>query len=131
MAFEPGSHHNNISSVSKNSPHPSCPPAAPGSHTALHRTRYPYPVTLSCMTRLTNPHAALLLAPWWLPADASAHGTALDHHLLLNLWIILPLTTLAHLILLIALIAPRPAPHPSQLSPLESLPPPPPPPLPP
>jgi cytochrome c oxidase subunit 2 len=44
---------------------------------------------------------------WPLPADASAHGPALDHHLLLNLWIILALATLAHLILILGLIARR------------------------
>jgi cytochrome c oxidase subunit 2 len=38
-----------------------------------------------------------------LPADASAHGPALDHHLLLNLWIILALATLAHVLLLVGL----------------------------
>ncbi|HTC76803.1 MAG TPA: hypothetical protein VK684_14570 [Edaphobacter sp.] len=54
---------------------------------------------------------ALLLAPWFLPADASAHGPALDHHLLLNLWIALTLLTLAHLILLLGLLARR---HPAQ-----------------
>jgi cytochrome c oxidase subunit II len=42
-----------------------------------------------------------------LPADASAHGPALDHHLLLNLWIALALLALAHLILFIGLIARR------------------------
>lgn len=45
--------------------------------------------------------------PSWLPANASAHGPSLDHHLLLNLWIILALATLAHLILLTGLIARR------------------------
>jgi cytochrome c oxidase subunit 2 len=74
------------------------------------------------MTRLTNPHAALLLAPWWLPADASAHGTALDHHLLLNLWIILALATLAHLILLIGLLARRRTAQPSHMGRIEYLP---------
>jgi cytochrome c oxidase subunit II len=49
----------------------------------------------------------LLTLPSWLPANASAHGLALDHHLLLNLWIILALATLAHLILLTGLIAHR------------------------
>jgi cytochrome c oxidase subunit 2 len=38
-----------------------------------------------------------------LPADASAHGPALDHHLLLNLWIILALASLAHILLFIGL----------------------------
>jgi cytochrome c oxidase subunit 2 len=49
----------------------------------------------------------MLLAPWNLPADASAHGPALDHHLLLNLWIALTLLALAHLILLVGLILRR------------------------
>jgi cytochrome c oxidase subunit 2 len=59
----------------------------------------------SRITRLTNP--ALLLAPWFLPADASAHGPALNHHLLLNLWIALALLALAHIILLLGLILRR------------------------
>ena len=46
-------------------------------------------------------HAAALLS--LLPTDASAHGPALDHHLLLNLWIILALATLAHILLLAGL----------------------------
>lgn len=50
---------------------------------------------------------ALSLAGWRLPFDASAHGPALDHHLLLNLWIILGLATLAHLVLFIGLLARR------------------------
>jgi cytochrome c oxidase subunit 2 len=50
---------------------------------------------------------ALSLARWGLPFDASAHGPAIDHHLLLNLWIILGLAALAHLILLAGLIARR------------------------
>jgi cytochrome c oxidase subunit II len=58
-------------------------------------------------TRLSNSSHALLLAPWPLPSDASAHGPALDHHLLLNLWIALTLLTLAHLILLVGLLARR------------------------
>ena len=56
------------------------------------------------MTRLTN---SALLAPWFLPSDASAHGPALDHHLLLNLWIALALLALAHLILVVGLILRR------------------------
>ena len=53
-----------------------------------------------------------MLAPsWFLPPDASAHGPALDHHLLLNLWIALALLALAHLILLAGLLARR---HPAQ-----------------
>jgi cytochrome c oxidase subunit 2 len=58
------------------------------------------------MTRLPQSNA-LLLAPWFLPADASAHGPALDHHLLLNLWIALALLALAHVILLLGLILRR------------------------
>ena len=61
---------------------------------------------VSCKTRPTN-NRALLLAPWFLPADASAHGPALDHQLLLNLWIALALVALAHLILLVGLLARR------------------------
>jgi cytochrome c oxidase subunit 2 len=58
------------------------------------------------MTRLCIP--ALLLAPsWFLPAEASAHGHALDHHLLLNLWIALGLLALAHIILFLGLILRR------------------------
>jgi cytochrome c oxidase subunit II len=59
-------------------------------------------------TRLTSSTPALLLAPsWFLPTDASAHGPALDHHLLLNLWIALALLALAHVILLVGLLARR------------------------
>jgi cytochrome c oxidase subunit 2 len=46
-------------------------------------------------------------SPFWLPADASAHGLALDHHLLLNLWIALALLALAHVILFVGLLARR------------------------
>jgi cytochrome c oxidase subunit 2 len=44
---------------------------------------------------------------WPLPADASAHGPALDHHLALNLWIAGALLALVHLILLIGLLSRR------------------------
>jgi len=44
---------------------------------------------------------------WNLPVDASAHGPALDHQLLLSLWIALCLLTLAHLILFVGLLARR------------------------
>jgi cytochrome c oxidase subunit 2 len=63
-------------------------------------------VPLDCKTRPTN-NRALLFAPWFLPADASAHGPALDHHLLLNLWIALALIALAHIIILLGLLARR------------------------
>jgi len=42
-----------------------------------------------------------------LPPDASLHGPAVDHHLLLNIWIALALLALAHLILLVGLILKR------------------------
>jgi cytochrome c oxidase subunit 2 len=44
---------------------------------------------------------------WPLPVDASAHGPALDRHLLLNLWIALALLALAHLILFAGLLLRR------------------------
>ena len=53
--------------------------------------------------------AALSSLPWWLPVNASAHGTTLDRHLLLNLWTTLALLSLAHLILLIGLLCRRAA----------------------
>jgi cytochrome c oxidase subunit 2 len=68
-------------------------------------------VLLSCIARDASPASALLFVHWFLPQDASAHGPALDHHLLLNLWISLALLALAHLILLTGLLAPR---HPAQ-----------------
>ena len=56
-------------------------------------------------------HAPTILAALWpLPANASAHGSTLDQHLLLNLWIALALFTLAHLILLVGLTLRRAAP---------------------
>jgi cytochrome c oxidase subunit II len=54
---------------------------------------------------------AALLTPWSLPRDASAHGPALDHHLLLNLWLFLALFALAHLILFIGLLSRRRPAH--------------------
>ena len=44
---------------------------------------------------------------WPLPAEASAHGPALDAHLLLNLWIALALLALAHILLFAGLLARR------------------------
>jgi cytochrome c oxidase subunit 2 len=52
-------------------------------------------------------HAAILVGPRFLPVNASVHGHALDHHLLLNLWITLALLALAHVILLLGLILRR------------------------
>jgi cytochrome c oxidase subunit 2 len=64
------------------------------------------------------PQAAALASRFWpLPADASAHGPALDAHLLLNLWIALALLALAHILVLIALSRRR-TPVPSPRSPL-------------
>src|SRR5882762_10527776 len=63
---------------------------------------------LASTTRTLSSISALLIAPSWpLPSDASAHGPALDHHLLLNLWIALALLALAHVILLAGLLARR------------------------
>jgi cytochrome c oxidase subunit II len=69
-------------------------------------------VLFSCIASGISFASALLLAPsWFLPANASAHGPALDRHLLLNLWIALALLALAHFILLLGLVARRhPAP---------------------
>jgi cytochrome c oxidase subunit 2 len=44
---------------------------------------------------------------WFLPRNAAIHGHALDTHLLLNLWIVLTLATLAHVVMLIALAVRR------------------------
>ncbi len=56
------------------------------------------------MILASAPTATSPSAFWYLPIDAAAHGPALDHHLLLNLWIALALLTLAHLILFTGLI---------------------------
>jgi cytochrome c oxidase subunit II len=53
--------------------------------------------------------AALSFLPWWLPANVSAHGQSLDRHLILNLWLVLALLTLAHLLLLLGLLHRRTA----------------------
>jgi cytochrome c oxidase subunit 2 len=44
---------------------------------------------------------------WFLPRDAAMHGHALDTHLLLNLWIVLALAALAHLLLFAGLTTRR------------------------
>ena len=59
---------------------------------------------------------------WHLPRNAALHGTALDAHLLLNLWIALGLIALAHLVLLIGLIARRRAHRPIHKLTLEYIP---------
>ena len=52
---------------------------------------------------------AILRLPWGLPRDASAHGSALDQHLILNLWIALSLAVLAHLILMVGILMRHPS----------------------
>ncbi len=47
--------------------------------------------------------SSLRLALWPLPVNASAHGVLMDRHLLLNLWILLVLAVLAHVLLLTGL----------------------------
>jgi cytochrome c oxidase subunit 2 len=44
---------------------------------------------------------------WHLPRDGALHGWAVDHHLLLNLWVALGLVALAHLVLLVGLAVRR------------------------
>ncbi len=59
---------------------------------------------------------------WHLPVDASAHGPALDRHLLLNLWIALSLLALMHVLLFAGLLVRRRAPRPIHKLTLEYLP---------
>ena len=49
----------------------------------------------------------VLALVWPLPVDASAHGPALDQHLILNFWIALALLALTHLILFVGLLLRR------------------------
>jgi cytochrome c oxidase subunit 2 len=58
---------------------------------------------------------------WHLPRNAALHGTALDRHLLLNLWIALALLAAAHLLLLWGLAKSR-TPRPRNKPLLEYLP---------
>jgi cytochrome c oxidase subunit 2 len=46
----------------------------------------------------------ILATQWWLPQDAALHGPALDHQLLLNLWIASALLVLAHILLFSGLL---------------------------
>ncbi len=62
------------------------------------------------------------LSSWHLPVDASAHGPALDRHLLLNLDIALALFVLANILLLTGLLFSRRAPRPIHKLTLEYLP---------
>lgn len=59
---------------------------------------------------------------WHLPVDASRHGPALDQHLLLNLWIVLALLALMHVLLLAGMLFRRRAPRPIHRFTLEYLP---------
>ncbi len=52
------------------------------------------------------------LTSWHLPTDGSAHGPALDRHLLLNLNIALALFVAANIFLLAGLLFRRRAPRP-------------------
>ena len=63
-------------------------------------------MSLACLATAVAPYR------WHLPADASAHGPALDRHLLLNLWIALALIVLAHVILLTGILIRRRGPEP-------------------
>jgi cytochrome c oxidase subunit 2 len=58
---------------------------------------------------------------WMLPVDASAHGVALDQHLLLNLWIAAALLVLMHLLLFAGLLLRR-RPEPTRGFLVETLP---------
>ncbi len=59
---------------------------------------------------------------WFLPADAALHGSALDRHLLLNLWIGFALLALAHALFLLGLGFRRRAHQPIHRLTLEYLP---------
>ncbi len=59
---------------------------------------------------------------WHLPANASAHGLALDNHLKLNLWIAFSLLALLHVLLMVGLIARRRAIRPVHKLTLEYIP---------
>ncbi len=59
---------------------------------------------------------------WHLPLDASLHGPALDQHLLLNLWIVLALLALAHVLVFIGLAKRRTRTPPRRQRTIEYLP---------
>ena len=59
---------------------------------------------------------------WHLPVDGSRHGPAFDQHLLLNLWIILFLLALMHVVLAAGLLFRRRVPRPIHKLTLEYLP---------
>ncbi len=59
------------------------------------------------LAALSPARAGLWIGRWWLPVEASAHGAALDRHLILNLWIAIGLIALVHTILLVGLLGRR------------------------
>ena len=59
---------------------------------------------------------------WHLPVDAARHGSALDSHLLLNLWIALALLALANLLLVAGVLSHRRAHRPVHKLTLEYIP---------
>lgn len=59
---------------------------------------------------------------WHLPVNAARHGSTLDHHLRLNLWIALTLLALMHVFLLLGLLARRRAHRPIHKVTLEYIP---------
>ncbi|HEY6414280.1 MAG TPA: cupredoxin domain-containing protein [Edaphobacter sp.] len=73
------------------------------------------------MSPLIHLAAILFFNPWWLPVEASARGAALDRHLLLNLWVVLALLSLAHILVLVGLLRRRAA-EPKNLWRIEYLP---------
>ncbi|MEO6922820.1 MAG: cytochrome C oxidase subunit II, partial [Bryocella sp.] len=59
---------------------------------------------------------------WHLPRNAALHGTAVDHQLLLNLWIALALLALAHVVLLVGIYSRRRTHRPIHILTLEYIP---------
>jgi cytochrome c oxidase subunit 2 len=59
---------------------------------------------------------------WHLPIEAARHGTALDAHLLLNLWIALTLFALASILLVVGVLSKRRAHRPFHKLTLEYIP---------
>jgi cytochrome c oxidase subunit 2 len=77
---------------------------------------------VALLSELVSGNCSAALRFWQLPADASRHGPALDHHLLLNLWIALALFSLANILLFAGLALPRRAHRPVHKLTLEYLP---------
>jgi cytochrome c oxidase subunit 2 len=53
------------------------------------------------------PGLLTMTIPWPMPPDASAHGPSVDQHLVLNLWIVVVLLALAHVLLFAGLALSR------------------------